>query len=117
MCLVVGGSISKATHVDWYSTVSEMDKPTSCNDTRLPLSRFDSQGDRVCWSSAKEKEDSEGKLELLSTSYKSIIQAVGEDPNREELLKTPLRAAKALCFFTKGYEESIQSEFILHQLS
>ena len=33
---------------------------------------------------------------------------VGEDPNREGLLETPMRAAKAITFFTKGYQETVQ---------
>ncbi|RXG70903.1 GTP cyclohydrolase 1 [Armadillidium vulgare] len=32
----------------------------------------------------------------------------GEDPEREGLLKTPERAAKALLFFTKGYDQTIE---------
>lgn len=32
---------------------------------------------------------------------------MGEDPNREGLLNTPERYAKALLFFTKGYEENL----------
>jgi GTP cyclohydrolase I len=33
---------------------------------------------------------------------------VGEEPDREGLHKIPERYAKALLFFTKGYEEKIQ---------
>jgi len=33
---------------------------------------------------------------------------LGEDPNREGLLKTPNRMAQALLYFTKGYEQDIQ---------
>ncbi len=40
----------------------------------------------------------------LKDSYRGIIEAVGEDPNREGLLKTPERMAKAMQFLTQGYE-------------
>ena len=43
----------------------------------------------------------------LSGAVKTILDCVGEDSNREGLLKTPERYAKALMFFTKGYEESL----------
>lgn len=41
----------------------------------------------------------------LSSHYKSIISLLGENPNREGLLKTPERVAKAIQFLTKGYKE------------
>ena len=40
----------------------------------------------------------------LKDSYKGIIQAIGEDPEREGLLKTPERMAKAMQFLTQGYD-------------
>ena len=33
---------------------------------------------------------------------------MGENPNREGLVDTPMRAAKAMMFFTKGYTETLQ---------
>ncbi|OGT36890.1 MAG: GTP cyclohydrolase I FolE [Gammaproteobacteria bacterium RIFCSPHIGHO2_12_FULL_37_14] len=39
--------------------------------------------------------------------FKQIIQALGEDPEREGLKDTPKRAAKALEFLTQGYHQSI----------
>lgn len=37
-----------------------------------------------------------------------MLECLGEDPNREGLLQTPERYAKALLFFTKGYEENLR---------
>ena len=44
------------------------------------------------------------KLESL---YRGIISDIGEDPGREGLLDTPARAAKALQYLTRGYNQSI----------
>ena len=43
------------------------------------------------------------QVEKLAAHIKSIIELLGEDPNREGLLKTPQRAAKALIDNTSGY--------------
>ncbi len=34
-------------------------------------------------------------------------QCLGEDPDREGLVRTPERAAKALLFFTQGYTQTV----------
>ena len=36
-----------------------------------------------------------------------LLDAIGEDPNREGLLRTPFRVAKAWDFFSKGYTQSL----------
>ncbi|MGE5521253.1 MAG: GTP cyclohydrolase I FolE [Candidatus Dadabacteria bacterium] len=41
----------------------------------------------------------------LSDVYRELIQSVGEDPDREGLVKTPERAAKAMQFATQGYHQ------------
>lgn len=43
--------------------------------------------------------------EILKGNYETIITELGEDAAREGLLKTPERAAKAMQFLTKGYNE------------
>jgi GTP cyclohydrolase IA len=43
-------------------------------------------------------------IKSLSEHYRSIIELVGEDPNREGLEKTPERVAKAMQYLTHGYD-------------
>ena len=47
----------------------------------------------------------EERMEQLMHHYHSILQLLGEDVEREGLVKTPYRVAKAMQFLTKGYNE------------
>ncbi len=40
----------------------------------------------------------------IAAGYKMILEQIGENPEREGLIKTPERVAKALQFLTQGYE-------------
>ena len=42
-------------------------------------------------------------LEELASHYKQIITLLGEDTERDGLLKTPMRVAKAMQVLTRGY--------------
>lgn len=42
--------------------------------------------------------------DAISEAYGNIISQLGEDPNREGLLKTPERIAKAMQYLTQGYQ-------------
>lgn len=44
------------------------------------------------------------KTDLLSKHYRSILENIGEEAEREGLLKTPERAAKAIQYLTHGYD-------------
>ena len=44
-------------------------------------------------------------LDELASHYKEILQLLGEDTQREGLLKTPMRVAKAMQILTRGYQQ------------
>ncbi|KAL0810313.1 hypothetical protein ABMA28_010471 [Loxostege sticticalis] len=50
----------------------------------------------------------EALLPDMANSYRLLLTGLGEDPERQGLLKTPERAAKAMLFFTKGYDQSLE---------
>ncbi len=43
-------------------------------------------------------------VDSISDMYKNILDDVGENSQREGLIKTPIRAAKAMQFLTQGYD-------------
>lgn len=57
----------------------------------------------------------ENMLSDMAQSYRMLLSSLGEDPMRQGLLKTPERAAKAMLFFTKGYDQTIEGKHMLNQ--
>jgi GTP cyclohydrolase I len=47
--------------------------------------------------------------DTLAENYKKIIQNIGENVNREGLVKTPQRAAVAMEYLTRGYQQDLES--------
>ncbi|MDB5987423.1 MAG: folE [Nevskia sp.] len=53
--------------------------------------------------------DGAAEVDLLQGHIRGILESIGEDPTREGLLRTPVRAAKALQFLTQGYHQNLQT--------
>ena len=50
----------------------------------------------------------DARLKKLEGAITTILECIGEDPDREGLRGTPERYAEAMLFFTKGYEENVR---------
>jgi GTP cyclohydrolase I len=49
----------------------------------------------------------EKELGRIARAYRELLQAIGEDVDREGLQRTPDRAARALEFLTQGYRQDV----------
>lgn len=55
--------------------------------------------------------EKEQLIDEIAQHYKKILELIGEDVEREGLIKTPRRAAKALVDITRGYKQNT-GEFV-----
>jgi GTP cyclohydrolase IA len=51
----------------------------------------------------------ESAKDKMMDAVRDMLVAVGEDPEREGLLKTPKRVAESMLFLTQGYNESLKT--------
>ena len=49
------------------------------------------------------------KLASMEGSFRDLLEAIGEDPERQGLLRTPNRAARAFEFLTNGYRQNLDA--------
>ncbi|KAG6001546.1 GTP cyclohydrolase 1 [Claviceps maximensis] len=54
------------------------------------------------------KEQAALRMEKMRAAVRTLLECVGEDPDREGLLDTPSRYAKALMFLTSGYQVDVK---------
>lgn len=50
----------------------------------------------------------DGADQRMAEAYTGIIRELGEDPERDGLIGTPLRAARAMAYLTRGYRQSVE---------
>ena len=60
-------------------------------------------------------EERAAREEKLAGAVRTILECLGEDPDREGLLRTPIRYAQALMYLTKGYEERLTGKFTYYK--
>jgi len=54
------------------------------------------------------EEQAAERLDRMKGAVRTLLECVGEDPDREGILDTPARYAKALLFLTKGYQVNVE---------
>lgn len=57
----------------------------------------------------QEADDSQKIVNEIASHYRAILELIGEDCSREGLKDTPVRAAKALYYVTRGYRQDIDA--------
>lgn len=66
----------------------------------MSCENFDFETDKAPTHSEQER------IEAIADHYREIIRLIGDDPTREGLVKTPMRAAKAMWFASQGYRQN-----------
>ena len=57
------------------------------------------------------------RVASLAAAFGNILEFIGEDPSRQGLLKTPIRAAESILHLTKGYRETVAGSLTFHHIS
>jgi GTP cyclohydrolase I len=63
----------------------------------------------MIWHAAGSTNGDDMHIEQIQSHYAAIIEGLGEDLQREGLIKTPERAAKAIAYLCRGYDQDLQS--------
>jgi GTP cyclohydrolase I len=89
-----------------YTSNNGMKPSETIND----LSRISTRPDRNSLNGEESNisTPAEVSTEEMSAAVRTILLGVGEDPEREGLLKTPKRVAEAMKFLTSGYSQSLE---------
>mmetsp|Transcript_25596 Transcript_25596/g.36714 ORF Transcript_25596/g.36714 Transcript_25596/m.36714 type:complete len:310 (-) Transcript_25596:1787-2716(-) len=99
------GELKKTPHATLTSTTSR----GSSDYSESQVEAFTSHSTDLGSSSNNNDDHHDTKLQKMASACRTILECIGEDPDREGLLQTPTRWAKALLFMTKGYCQSVQT--------
>ncbi|KAK3402536.1 putative GTP cyclohydrolase I [Sordaria brevicollis] len=94
-------------------TIAEEELTPSTSVTRSPSPVIDFDGlSRPSRGTRERLEETEAqkqeRLDKMKGAVRTLLECIGEDPDREGLLATPERYAKAMLFLTKGYQENVR---------
>ena len=53
----------------------------------------------------------------MASAVRTILECIGEDPDREGLKRTPERYAQAIMWMTRGYEERLAGQYVFEIFS
>ncbi|KAI2641489.1 GTP cyclohydrolase I [Hypomontagnella submonticulosa] len=95
------------------SKIQEEEEEVQSAETRSPSPVIDFDGLSRPSRGTRERleessEQAAERLEKMRGAIRTILECVGEDPDREGVLDTPTRYAKAMLFFTKGYQQNVR---------
>lgn len=57
----------------------------------------------------EDKDQDAIRLDKMKNAVRTLLECIGENPDREGLLNTPLRYSKALLFLTEGYQVDVKA--------
>ena len=108
--LTNGKSLASPSNESDNSTTEDTTPARSLARMDSPIIDFDGLSRPSVGTRERREESPEqatARLDRLKGAVRTILECVGEDPNREGLLATPERYAKAMMDFTKGYENNL----------
>jgi GTP cyclohydrolase I len=74
------------------------------------LSLFDAAKSTVSRLNASPQENA-AREQRMASAVRTILECIGEDPDREGLKRTPERYAQAIMWMTRGYEERLAGQY------